>query len=70
MKGYGAHWWLSRRKSRPDLPNNSFSAEGYQGQLLLIAPSQRAVIVRLGQTPNKAGFDANAFGADVLSALR
>ena len=69
-KGYGAHWWLSRRKSRPDLPNNSFSAEGYQGQLLLIAPSQRAVIVRLGQTPNKAGFDANAFGADVLSALR
>jgi CubicO group peptidase (beta-lactamase class C family) len=69
-KGYGAHWWLSRRKYRPDLPNNSFSAEGYQGQLLLIAPSQRAVIVRLGQTPNKAGFDANAFGADVLSALR
>ena len=69
-QAYGAHWWLSRRKSRPDLPKDSFSAEGYQGQLLLIAPSQRAVIVRLGQTPNKAGFDANAFGADVLSALR
>jgi len=68
--GYGAHWWLSRRKSRRDLPKNSFSAEGYQGQLLLVAPSQRAVIVRLGQTPKKPGFDANAFGADVLSALR
>ncbi len=69
-QAYGAHWWLSRRKSRPDLPNDSFSAEGYQGQLVLVAPSQRAVIVRLGQTPKKPGFDANAFGADVLSALR
>ena len=68
--GYGAHWWLSRRKGRPDLPNNSFSAEGYQGQLLLVAPSHRAVVVRLGQTPKKPGFDPNRFGADVLSALR
>ena len=69
-QAYGAHWWISRRKSRPDLPTDSFSAEGYQGQFLLVAPSQRAVIVRLGQTPKKPGFDANAFGADVLSALR
>nr|WP_255599631.1 serine hydrolase [Synechococcus sp. MU1643] len=69
-QAYGAHWWISRRKSRPDLPTDSFSAEGYQGLLLLVAPSQRAVIVRLGQTPKKPGFDANAFGADVLSALR
>jgi len=68
--GYGAHWWLNRRKSRADLPDNSFSAEGYQGQLLLVAPSKRAVIVRLGQTPKKPGFDANRFGAEVLSALR
>ena len=67
--GYGAHWWLSQRKSRSKLPNDSFSAEGYQGQLLLVVPSQQAVIVRLGQTPKKRGFDANAFGADVLSAL-
>ena len=68
--GYGAHWWLSRRKSRADLPQDSFSAEGYQGQLLLVAPSHRAVIARLGQTPKKPGFDANRFGADVLGALR
>ena len=67
---YGAHWWLSSRKSRPDLPNDSYSAEGFQGQLLLIAPSQCAVIVRLGQTPKKGGFDKNAFGAQVLLALR
>lgn len=69
-KKYGAHWWLSSRKSRPDLPNDSYSAEGFQGQLLLIAPSQCAVIVRLGQTPKRGGFDKNAFGAQVLLALR
>ena len=69
-QAYGAHWWFSRRKSRPDLPTDSFSAESYQEQLLLVAPSQRAVIVRVGQTPKKPGFDANAFGADVPSALR
>ena len=69
-QAYGAHWWLSSRKSRPDLPKESISAEGYQGQLLLVVPSQRAVIMRLGQTPKKPGFDANTFGADVLSALR
>lgn len=69
-KKYGAHWWLSSRKSRPDLPDDSYSAEGFQGQLLLIAPSQCAVIVRLGQTPKKGGFDKNAFGAKVLLALR
>ena len=63
-QAYGAHWCLSRRKS------GLIYAEVYQGQLLLVAPSQRAVIVRLGQTPKKPGFDANAFGADVLSALR
>lgn len=68
--GYGAHWWLSRRKSRRGLPKDSFSAEGYQGQLLLVAPTQRAVVVRMGQTPKKPGFDANDFGAEVLSALR
>ena len=28
-QAYGAHWWLSRRKSRQDLPYDSFSAEGY-----------------------------------------
>ena len=65
-KAYGAHWWLSRRKSRPNLPIESFSAEGYQGQSLLVAPFQRTLIVRLEQAPKKPGFDANAFGADVL----
>ena len=69
-QAYGAHWRLSRRQSSPDLPNDSFSAAGYQGQLLLVALSKRAVVARLGQRPKKFGFDANAFGADVPSALR
>ena len=66
---YGAHWWINRRLRKADWPRDSYSAEGYEGQLILIAPSSDAVIVRLGQTPEKAGFDSNAFGARVLKAL-
>ena len=32
-QAYGAHWWMSRRKSRPDLPTDSFSAEGCKGAI-------------------------------------
>jgi CubicO group peptidase (beta-lactamase class C family) len=39
---YGAHWWLY--PERPGI----FSANGYDGQRILVAPEQDAVIVRLG----------------------
>ena len=68
-RSYGAHWWINKGKRRPDWPKTSFSAEGFQGQLVLIAPSHNAVVVRLGQTPEKGGFNANRFGSSVLSAL-
>ena len=66
---YGSHWWINRGRRHPDLPRNSFSAEGYEGQMLLILPSDRAVIVRLGQTPEPGKFDRNGFAASVLAAL-
>lgn len=68
-KGYGAHWWLSSKRRRPDLPRDSYSAEGYEGQLILVVPSFNAVIVRLGQSPNSS-FDPNDFGALMLAALQ
>ena len=68
-RSYGAHWWINKGKRRPDWPKTSFSAEGFQGQLVLIAPSHNAIIVRLGQTPEKGGFNANQFGSSILSAL-
>ena len=70
--GFDRHGRRRGDQNRPMARTGGSAAanQGYQGQLLLVAPSQRAVIVRLGQTPNKPGFDANDFGADVLSALR
>ncbi len=52
---YGAGFWLETGslKPRPSLlrgrgPLDAFSAQGHQGQVVLIIPSRRAVIVRLG----------------------
>ena len=69
-KRYGAHWWLSSKRRRPDLPRDSYSAEGYEGQLILVVPSSKTVIVRLGQTPDRSSFNPNQFGALMLSALK
>ncbi|MDA7434887.1 serine hydrolase [Synechococcus sp. AH-601-J22] len=68
-KRYGAHWWLSSKSRRPDLPRNSYSAEGYEGQLILVVPSFKTVIVRLGQSPQRSSFNPNKFGASILSTL-
>jgi len=39
---YGAHWWL------PVEGDGMFSANGYQGQYIYVAPAQDVVAVRLG----------------------
>lgn len=42
---YGAHWWL-------DLAGpGSFSANGYEGQFIVIVPQRDLVLVRLGKSP-------------------
>ncbi|MEM9670638.1 MAG: serine hydrolase [Pseudomonadota bacterium] len=57
---YGAHIWLNRdpedpQKERafPSLPNDAFYMSGYQGQVVLVIPSQDLVITRFGFTPSR-----------------
>ncbi|HKC51083.1 MAG TPA: serine hydrolase, partial [Myxococcota bacterium] len=38
------HWWL------PSLGEGSFSANGYQGQYVFVAPARDVVAVRLGES--------------------
>ncbi len=54
--GYGGHVWLNRPRpagARPALwpeagPADLFAALGHQGQFVIVSPSQRLTIVRLG----------------------
>ena len=54
---YGGHIWLSKPRPSgrkilyPDLlPGDVFAAQGHLGQFVIVSPSQRLTIVRLGKT--------------------
>lgn len=73
---YGAQFWTNAgppndpsARPDPDVPADAFKASGYQGQLVYVVPSRKAVVVRLGMTLDRAAWDANGFTAEVLSAL-
>jgi CubicO group peptidase (beta-lactamase class C family) len=56
---YGAGWWISPRAGdgvpirnfTPASPRDLFSAQGHEGQLIVLVPSKDLIIVRLGYTP-------------------
>jgi CubicO group peptidase (beta-lactamase class C family) len=57
--GYGAGFWTQRGEGQAQhmrtaagLPADSFMARGSQGQYVLIIPSRRIVIVRMGMAFN------------------
>ena len=57
---YGAHWWLSPANGAGTLKScchDAFSAEGFQGQSVLVSPSKDAVIVRLGMMEGEEGWE-------------
>ncbi|MEM9496259.1 MAG: serine hydrolase [Pseudomonadota bacterium] len=52
---YGAHFWLNRdggerARFMPALPESMYYMSGHDGQYVVIIPSKRTVIVRLGMT--------------------
>lgn len=55
---YGLHIWLNRDSSESALmpgqaPESLFGCVGHNGQYLLISPSQRLTVVRIGMSPDK-----------------
>ncbi len=73
---YGALFWLNAGSASnpadrvwPRLPSDTFFADGYQGQRVVIIPSRKLVVVRFGLTPNPADMEFEAFLGDVLGAL-
>lgn len=73
---YGAQLWLNvaeadgeRRKLFADVPADAVMARGHNFQIVAAIPSQDAVIVRLGWTPEGHKFDWNKYVSQIAAAL-
>jgi CubicO group peptidase (beta-lactamase class C family) len=71
---YGAHWWLNAgdRKNTelrmfPDLPNDAYWADGFEEQTVMVIPSKKLIIVRLGVSHH--GFNIAKLATDIIAAL-
>lgn len=75
--GYGGHIWLNRNRpagSEAVLwpqrgPNDVFAAIGHQGQYIIVSPSQRVTVVRLGVTDAEEFPALRRHLADLLESL-
>lgn len=72
---YGAQWWLNAgtiespdNRTYPNVPPDSFQAEGFEGQFVFVIPSKKLVVVRLGLS-QKNDLDMNQFVSKVIAAL-
>ncbi len=65
---YGAHFWLNAGGYYPDVPEDMFSCNGFQGQKVYIIPSLDLVVVRMGlsESPN---FDFNGFLKEIIGSF-
>jgi CubicO group peptidase (beta-lactamase class C family) len=74
---YGAQFWLNQGKSGETdasslyavAPHDLFYCAGYQGQYVVIIPSRKLVLVRLGMTTH-GHWPLSDFVADVLKAVK
>ena len=73
--GYGMGWRVNVLPDGslrwPSLPSDAYSANGHDGQLMLVIPSEGLVVVRLGFTPTASANDSVVqLAADAIDALR
>jgi CubicO group peptidase (beta-lactamase class C family) len=75
---YGAHWWLDagepgapEHRAWPSLPPETYAARGHSGQWVVVVPSARLVVVRLGLTfPDDEDDGTQELVAELLAAPR
>jgi CubicO group peptidase (beta-lactamase class C family) len=72
---YGGGWWLNAGapgdptdRPWPELPPDTYAARGHSGQYVVVVPSARLVVVRLGLSHPSDGNDgAHALVADLIA---
>ena len=67
---YGAHFWLNNDQYFKDVPRDMYSCSGYQGQKVMIFPSNDIVIVRMGLKEAQDGFDFNGLIKNILESVK
>jgi len=75
---YGAFWWLNAgapedrsRHMWPGVPTDAYAATGHSGQYVVVVPSAKLVVVRLGLSfPDDGNEGVAELVADVMRALR
>ena len=71
--GYASGWWANRRADgglvEPSLPVDTYFAKGHDGQWLVVVPSERLVVARLGFTPTDVDDRAIALAAELVATL-
>ncbi len=73
---YGAYFWLNAGSSQdparrrwPRAPQDAFFATGFQEQKVIVIPSRKVVLVRLGNTTVRSAWSDEDFIINVLAAL-
>jgi CubicO group peptidase (beta-lactamase class C family) len=73
---YGFQWWLNAGEKNnqenrwyPFLPADMFFADGFEGQNIIIIPSKKLVVVRLGLT-RKSRWGEEEFLQQVIQSIR
>jgi CubicO group peptidase (beta-lactamase class C family) len=73
---YGAQWWLNagakgnpENRIYPAIPTDAFWADGFEGQTVMVIPSKKLIVVRLGLS-QEAEPDLNKFVADVIGTIK
>lgn len=66
---YGSCFWLNKNHNLPDVPEDSYSCNGHDGQRIFIVPSHELVIVQLGYSPKSNPVDFNRLVKDVIAQV-
>lgn len=65
---YGAFFWLNQSNVYPDVPADTYSCRGHDGQFIFIIPSRDLVVVRTGFS-QKGVFNPNIFLRNILESI-